>query len=71
MFHNKNKLKQIREEDNMKNYTVNSVLSDLKGAINVRDKVVFVEGQIGIDGWGKIDFLKRNGYTVINKIGLK
>lgn len=43
-------------------------MADLKGAINVQGKTVFVEGQVGIAGWGKLDFLKSNGYTIINKI---
>lgn len=69
MFHIQTSIKVItREEDNMKKYTINSVMADLKGAINVQGKTVFVEGQVGIAGWGKLDFLKSNGYTIINKI---
>lgn len=51
----------------MKNYSINGVLGELGLAISVEGKVVHVEKQIGIGSWGKLDFLKRNGYSLVTK----
>lgn len=49
----------------MKNYTVSGVLRDLAGAINTKGNTIFVERAVGINSWGKLDFLKGHGYTVV------
>jgi hypothetical protein len=52
----------------MKNYTIAKVMLDLGNSINVKDKLITVERAVGINSWGKLDYLKRQGYTVITRI---
>jgi hypothetical protein len=51
----------------MKNYTVSKVLGDLSGSISVKDNLITVEKVVGINSWGKLDYLKKLGYTVVTR----
>ena len=51
----------------MKSYTVAEALAALSPFIDAEGKIIHVEKNVGIGNWGKLDFLKKNGYTVITK----
>jgi hypothetical protein len=49
----------------MKNYSVSSALSKVRGSVSVQGTTVNVEGQVGLSMLGALDYLHSHGYRVV------
>lgn len=52
----------------MKNYNPNQIIAELSGDIDIKNKLIIVDKNLGLSKWGKIDFLVNHcGYKYIIK----
>jgi hypothetical protein len=59
-----------KEKCKMKNYTVQSALTKVRGLVSIEGKLIKVTGQVGLTTLGALDFLNNHcGYNVVYPIG--
>jgi hypothetical protein len=52
----------------MKNYQSVSLINELSRKFDIKGRTITITGDVGIKTWGKLDYMKKCGYSVTRGI---